>query len=132
MWQKSDILSFIGRILKLYFQNICLYRKKCIPLHSLLKNGCFPEWPNGADCKSAVFRLRWFESISTHNAFTHVFYSSYRKQTILYFIRKFPKNIHYCRKSCNFAFRNFKRNTHTCKTIRKKPNITFGQQLFRY
>ena len=28
--------------------------------------GCFPEWPNGADCKSAVFRLRWFESISTH------------------------------------------------------------------
>ena len=30
------------------------------------KEGCFPEWPNGADCKSAVFRLRWFESISTH------------------------------------------------------------------
>ena len=30
------------------------------------ENGCFPEWPNGADCKSAVFRLRWFESISTH------------------------------------------------------------------
>ena len=30
------------------------------------KQGCFPEWPNGADCKSAVFRLRWFESISTH------------------------------------------------------------------
>ena len=29
--------------------------------------GCFPEWPNGADCKSAVFRLRWFESISTHS-----------------------------------------------------------------
>ena len=35
------------------------------PPTSTLK-GCFPEWPNGADCKSAVFRLRWFESISTH------------------------------------------------------------------
>ncbi len=32
-----------------------------------MPNGCFPEWPNGADCKSAVFRLRWFESISTHS-----------------------------------------------------------------
>ena len=31
------------------------------------KNGWLPEWPNGADCKSAVFRLRWFESISTHS-----------------------------------------------------------------
>ena len=30
------------------------------------KYGCVPEWPNGADCKSAVFRLRWFESIRTH------------------------------------------------------------------
>ena len=28
--------------------------------------GRIPEWPNGADCKSAVFRLRWFESIFTH------------------------------------------------------------------
>ena|GEM_PF-6289814 len=28
--------------------------------------GRIPEWPNGADCKSAVFRLRWFESISAH------------------------------------------------------------------
>ena len=32
-----------------------------------ISRGCFPEWPNGADCKSAVFRLRWFESISTHS-----------------------------------------------------------------
>ena len=29
--------------------------------------GCVPEWPNGADCKSAAFQLRWFESIRTHN-----------------------------------------------------------------
>ena len=28
--------------------------------------GWIPEWPNGADCKSAGLRLRWFESISTH------------------------------------------------------------------
>ena len=35
-------------------------------MHPISKQGCFPEWPNGADCKSAVFRLRWFESISTH------------------------------------------------------------------
>ena len=32
-----------------------------------LKEGQIPEWPNGADCKSAVFRLRWFESIFAHN-----------------------------------------------------------------
>ena len=31
------------------------------------KLGQIPEWPNGADCKSAVFRLRWFESIFAHN-----------------------------------------------------------------
>ena len=29
-------------------------------------NGQLPEWPNGADCNSAVFRLRWFESITAH------------------------------------------------------------------
>ena len=28
--------------------------------------GKIPEWPNGADCKSAGFYLRWFESISSH------------------------------------------------------------------
>ena len=28
--------------------------------------GHIPEWPNGADCKSAGFRLRWFESICAH------------------------------------------------------------------
>ena len=30
------------------------------------QKGQIPEWPNGADCKSAVFRLRWFESIFAH------------------------------------------------------------------
>ena len=33
---------------------------------AIAKQGWLPEWPNGADCKSAVFRLRWFESITTH------------------------------------------------------------------
>ena len=40
-----------------------------LPL-SLLKQcftkGQIPEWPNGADCKSAGLRLRWFESIFAH------------------------------------------------------------------
>ena len=31
-----------------------------------IEQGWLPEWPNGADCKSAGFRLRWFESITTH------------------------------------------------------------------
>ena len=31
------------------------------------KNGRIPEWPNGADCKSAGLYLRWFESIFSHN-----------------------------------------------------------------
>ena len=30
------------------------------------KKGWLPEWPNGADCKSAGSCLRWFESITTH------------------------------------------------------------------
>ena len=30
------------------------------------ENGQIPEWPNGADCKSADVRLRWFESIFAH------------------------------------------------------------------
>ena len=28
--------------------------------------GRIPEWPNGADCKSAGLYLRWFESIFAH------------------------------------------------------------------
>ena len=32
-----------------------------------LKEGQIPEWPNGADCKSAGLRLRWFESIFAHD-----------------------------------------------------------------
>src|SRR6187397_1287243 len=36
---------------------------------SVIRNqyGQIPERPNGADCKSAVFRLRWFESTSAHH-----------------------------------------------------------------
>ena len=30
------------------------------------ENGRIPEWPNGADCKSAGLYLRWFESIFSH------------------------------------------------------------------
>ena len=30
--------------------------------------GQVPERPNGADCKSAVFRLQWFESTPAHIA----------------------------------------------------------------
>ena len=30
--------------------------------------GQIPEWPNGADCKSAGLRLRWFESIFAHSS----------------------------------------------------------------
>ena len=37
--------------------------------------GKIPEWPNGADCKSAGFYLRWFESISSHQAGNEVFVS---------------------------------------------------------
>jgi hypothetical protein len=28
-----------------------------------------PEWPKGADCKSAGVSLRWFESIPRHHFF---------------------------------------------------------------
>jgi hypothetical protein len=28
--------------------------------------GQLPKWPNGADCKSAVSRLRGFESLTAH------------------------------------------------------------------
>ena len=42
-------------------------------------NGQLPEWPNGADCNSAGFRLRWFESITAHTNET--------KERIGWFIR---------------------------------------------
>ena len=32
-----------------------------------ISTGRIPEWPNGADCKSAGLYLRWFESIFAHN-----------------------------------------------------------------
>ena len=34
----------------------------------LTRYGRIPEWPNGADCKSAGLYLRWFESIFSHEA----------------------------------------------------------------
>ena len=34
--------------------------------------GQIPEWPNGADCKSAGLYLRWFESIFAHPKFAEV------------------------------------------------------------
>ena len=38
-----------------------------LPSTKFYKNfGRIPEWPNGADCKSAGFYLRWFESIFSH------------------------------------------------------------------
>ena len=56
----------------------CLeFTKIVVSLHSQLRNkatkpsfkkakGRIPEWPNGTDCNSVVFRLRWFESIFAH------------------------------------------------------------------
>ena len=41
-----------------------------IPFASSIPNGnygSFPEWPNGADCKSVVGRLPGFESLSSHH-----------------------------------------------------------------
>ena len=38
--------------------------------------GQIPEWPNGADCKSAGLRLRWFESIFAHEKRNSCCYSS--------------------------------------------------------
>ena len=38
--------------------------------------GQIPEWPNGADCKSAGLRLRWFESIFAHDSYSPCCYSS--------------------------------------------------------
>ena len=41
--------------------------------------GQLTEWPHGADCNSAGFRLRWFESITAHTNET--------KERIGWFIR---------------------------------------------
>ncbi len=48
-------------------------QRSCVAVRGMRTRGCVPEWPNGADCKSAVFRLRWFESIRTHYYFAEVF-----------------------------------------------------------
>ena len=41
--------------------------RELVGIESVTYCGHIPEWPNGADCKSAGFRLRWFESICAHN-----------------------------------------------------------------
>lgn len=45
------------------------FEKRAVLCFKLLIFGGVPEWPNGADCKSAGVRLRWFESIRPHNRF---------------------------------------------------------------
>ena len=35
-----------------------------------IPSGRIPKWPTGADCKSAVLRLRWFESSSYHHLYS--------------------------------------------------------------
>ena len=47
-----------------WFESDKRLKKKNLSL--ILRNGQIPEWPNGADCKSAGLRLRWFESIFAH------------------------------------------------------------------
>ena len=43
-------------------QSGCVYIYPMGASHS----GQLPKWPNGADCKSAVRRLRGFESLTAH------------------------------------------------------------------
>ena len=45
-------------------EGVCRCRGNWLTLQS--QNGRIPEWPNGADCKSAGLYLRWFESIFAH------------------------------------------------------------------
>ncbi len=42
-------------------------KRKLLEVGQVDNNGKLPEWPNGADCKSAGVRLRWFESITSHS-----------------------------------------------------------------
>ncbi len=42
-------------------------KRKLLEVGQVDNNGKLPEWPNGADCKSAGLRLRWFESITSHS-----------------------------------------------------------------
>ena len=44
----------------------CGFESRRSHFFDLLESGRIPEWPNGADCKSAGCYLRWFESISAH------------------------------------------------------------------
>ena len=49
-----------------------------------LCHGEIPKWPTGADCKSAGFYLRWFESIFSHESPTLI-------RSGFYFEKKFSK-----------------------------------------
>ena len=42
--------------------------------------GEVPKWPNGADCKSAGYRLQWFESTPLHHPCPQGLTQSHRKQ----------------------------------------------------
>ena len=43
-----------------------------LPLFLKILLGKYQSGPNGADCKSAGLRLRWFESILAHRKFAEV------------------------------------------------------------
>ncbi len=71
--------SCFFREMKFFSPNILVVLQKPIilRLQNLIKvldcgksscNGGVPEWPNGADCKSADLCLRWFESIRPHSS----------------------------------------------------------------
>ncbi len=53
-----------GIILQLFLETGQL--KSLIFEQRITQKGGVPERPNGADCKSASLRLRWFESIRPH------------------------------------------------------------------
>ena len=58
-------MAVCGHKLKKLQKQIRVCGIKGLSLHPQTQ-GQIPEWTNGADCKSAGFRLRWFESIFAH------------------------------------------------------------------
>ena len=53
-----------------YTDNVGVSSSSLLGTTEFYKNfGRIPEWPNGADCKSAGLYLRWFESIFSHPNF---------------------------------------------------------------
>ena len=70
---KSGICNYCNKNARFFWE----FARIVVPLHRnwetkppmvkfLMRYGQVPEWPNGADCKSAGLRLRWFESILAH------------------------------------------------------------------